>query len=367
MNPEAPTAQLPQDPPPSPPPEEPKRLTRSSRDRVLTGVAGGLGRHLDVDPVLVRLGFAVLSLLGGAGVLLYLVLAVVVPADGEPVEGTDSRLATGAIVVLVLLALVTIPFLGGGLLFFAPGLAVLAVVAAVCVLVVRALRGEQASAGRILLALVAVAAAAALGVAAAAGVAFGGGTAVAIVVLALGVALVVAGVLGGARWLVLPALAIAIPSVVIAASGLDLRGGVGSRDVRPAALSSVAPSYRLGVGDLRIDLRGVAFRGVTDVEVSAGMAHVEVLVPEGVCVQTTARTSAGDLDVFGRHTNGIDVAADDAPQPRAGRPTLRLDADVTMGNLVVAHVSPESPRAFDRLDPGVGSTATEQTKACVAG
>ena len=52
---------------------------------------------------------------------------------------------------------------------------------------------------------------------AAAGVAFGGGTIVAIVAVGLGVALVVAGVLGGPRWLVLPALAVAIPAVLVAA------------------------------------------------------------------------------------------------------------------------------------------------------
>ena len=44
-------------------PRRPRRLTRSSSDRVLVGVAGGLGRYFGVDPVIFRIGFAALDLL----------------------------------------------------------------------------------------------------------------------------------------------------------------------------------------------------------------------------------------------------------------------------------------------------------------
>jgi phage shock protein PspC (stress-responsive transcriptional regulator) len=49
-------------------------LVPSRTDRVLAGVAGGIGERLGVDPVIVRLSFAVLALAGGFGVLLYAVL-----------------------------------------------------------------------------------------------------------------------------------------------------------------------------------------------------------------------------------------------------------------------------------------------------
>ena len=49
-----------------------KRLERSSSDRVIAGVAGGLGRYFDLNPSFFRIGFVVLTLLGGAGVLIYL-------------------------------------------------------------------------------------------------------------------------------------------------------------------------------------------------------------------------------------------------------------------------------------------------------
>jgi len=47
-------------------------IVRSRTNRVLLGVAGGLGERLGVDPVLVRVAFAVLALAGGAGLVLYL-------------------------------------------------------------------------------------------------------------------------------------------------------------------------------------------------------------------------------------------------------------------------------------------------------
>src|SRR4051794_7342271 len=49
------------------------RFPRSSGDRVLVGVAGGLARRLQADPYVVRLAFVVLTLAGGLGVPLYLV------------------------------------------------------------------------------------------------------------------------------------------------------------------------------------------------------------------------------------------------------------------------------------------------------
>lgn len=61
---------------------EPKRLTRSSQDKMLGGVCGGIGAYFGVDPTLIRLGFALLAVLGlGSPVLLYLLLWIIVPLD----------------------------------------------------------------------------------------------------------------------------------------------------------------------------------------------------------------------------------------------------------------------------------------------
>jgi phage shock protein PspC (stress-responsive transcriptional regulator) len=58
-------------------------LRRSTDDRMLAGVAGGIARYLDVDATLVRVGIAALTLLTGAGAALYVAAWLLIPADGE--------------------------------------------------------------------------------------------------------------------------------------------------------------------------------------------------------------------------------------------------------------------------------------------
>ena len=57
------------------------RLVRTQDDRIVGGVCGGLGRYLNLDSTLVRLAFVLFTLAGGAGVLIYLILLIVMPLD----------------------------------------------------------------------------------------------------------------------------------------------------------------------------------------------------------------------------------------------------------------------------------------------
>lgn len=60
-----------------------KRLYRSKKERMLGGVCGGLGEHLDVDPTVIRLVWAVITLLSlGTGLLIYLVAWILIPEEG---------------------------------------------------------------------------------------------------------------------------------------------------------------------------------------------------------------------------------------------------------------------------------------------
>ena len=56
-----------------------KKLCRSNRNRMLAGVCGGIAEYLDIDPTLVRVIWAVLSLTGGAGLIAYIVCIVLMP------------------------------------------------------------------------------------------------------------------------------------------------------------------------------------------------------------------------------------------------------------------------------------------------
>lgn len=97
----------------------PNRLYRSRQNKMIAGVAGGLGQYFNVDPTLFRLAFVVALLIpgiGGISLLAYIILAIVVPQRplGEEeveVQGTaiDARrgreIAGGVLIVLGLLAL----------------------------------------------------------------------------------------------------------------------------------------------------------------------------------------------------------------------------------------------------------------------
>ena len=58
---------------------EPKRLYRSITDRKFAGVSGGLAEYFEIDPLFIRLIFVVLTLAGGGGALIYIVLWIVTP------------------------------------------------------------------------------------------------------------------------------------------------------------------------------------------------------------------------------------------------------------------------------------------------
>ena len=88
-----------------------RKLRRTRFDRKVAGVAGGLGSHLDIDPTILRVLFVVLSFFGGAGILLYGALWLLVPEeDSEHVvistsESTRNGLLIGAAAVAGLIAL----------------------------------------------------------------------------------------------------------------------------------------------------------------------------------------------------------------------------------------------------------------------
>jgi phage shock protein C len=58
-----------------------KKLYKSSSDKVLAGVCGGIAEYFAVDTVIVRLAWVVFTLMGGAGLLAYIIAAIIVPED----------------------------------------------------------------------------------------------------------------------------------------------------------------------------------------------------------------------------------------------------------------------------------------------
>lgn len=58
-----------------------KKLYRSDENKMLTGVCGGIAEYFGVDPTLIRLAWVVFSLLGGSGLLAYILAAIIIPRD----------------------------------------------------------------------------------------------------------------------------------------------------------------------------------------------------------------------------------------------------------------------------------------------
>lgn len=63
---------------------EGKKLYKSSTDKKIAGVCGGIAEYFNIDPTLVRLGWVVFCALGGSGLLAYIIMAIIMPR--RPIE-----------------------------------------------------------------------------------------------------------------------------------------------------------------------------------------------------------------------------------------------------------------------------------------
>ena len=274
-----------------------RRLERSSQNRVLTGVSGGLGRYFGIDPIIFRIGFVVSLFLGGFGGLAYLLLSLFVPTDGEPdwAQRFGGRLQRAG---------------------FWRGL------------------------GMVLLAGLAVAGLFAIAASAALAVGLGWGVPVGIGVIAIGAVLVLTAFRGGrARWLIGPAVALVAGAGVAAAADLDLRGGIGEREYNPVSAQEIpSGGYKLGVGHLVVDLRGIDWQKAEGVnlKVRLGTGQADVFVPESVCVSGPTHVGVGESEVAGERNDGIDIDHA-AGVGSSAQPRLDIDARVDIGQLRVVN------------------------------
>ena len=266
-----------------------KRLERTS-DRMLAGVAGGLGRYFDLNPAFFRIGFVVLTLLGGAGILVYLAAALVMPAEGKERSTAEQILAERRERPWPLV-----------------GLAIVAV--ALAVLVSHANLWPTAGAGWFILLLVGLS----ILWASRGKRPFG----------------IVVGLLSAVTALVLGA-AIAAVALSFAWFNVSLNDGVGDRFYSPSSLAAVQPSYKLGVGNLHIDLSAVGHETKT-VQISArvGVGKLLVTVPAGTAVAVNAHAKVGDVHVFNQHDDGQNA------EIHTGPGVLTINANVGAGRIDV--------------------------------
>jgi hypothetical protein len=129
------------------------------------------------------------------------------------------------------------------------------------------------------------------------------------------------------------------------AFGLPMNGGIGERTPHPQSAAALAGGFELAAGELRLDLRDVAFPdGTTRTKVDVGFGEATVIVPRGVDVVVDGRVIAGQATTFGRSSNGLGVDTTQASTAAGARaPRLEIDAHVGFGQLRVIRAPTVSP------------------------
>jgi phage shock protein PspC (stress-responsive transcriptional regulator) len=347
----------------TPTPTTARRLTRSSDDRVVAGVCGGLARFTGIDPVVFRVVVAVAAVLGGSGVLAYLVAWLVIPKDDEPSHAQSFVERRGrdlprwlAITLGIVAAVVVLSIFDGPWPFFRGGFGLVAVLVVGVWLWVR--RDDRPASplpppadvspapiatplpppkDRSRLALVTLSAVV-LVVGGLTAAVFLGAHLAPEVFPAAALLTVGAGLLVGARWgraRVLVPLGVVLLVVTAAASIVDvpLRGGVGERVWAPT-YPELESEYRLVAGHAVLDLRDldVPAGANRELTVTVGFGYLEVWVPPEVELTVDTHVGAGrsDDDAGFDLTEGIGRSSESRLQAR-----LTITAEVGMGRLEV--------------------------------
>ena len=370
-------------------PSQARRLQRPRDDRMVAGVAAGLGRYFDADPIIFRIVLGVLVFFGGAGFVLYALGWLLMPEDGAPASHLDAFLArrhrfrNGGWMVAIVLVVLTIWALSTiGRHHPAPFFIAVALIAMVLLLFrersQRHTTPTQTSttdtAGTATTATVPRPPAAApmaapyvyqprvaapprhrsvlgLGTSAIALIVAGLVTAlavggaihprpadvVAIVLGIVGLGLLVGSVWGRAYLLIPVGLLLIVALGVARAVPPDVPWTSGNRTWVPTA-SDVANRYGLGAGDARLDLSQLTttHNGVIHARIGAG--RLVVVVPADATVDIHARAGAGRLLLDGdeRNGTGLDVTRHLAPVTTSATPDeLHLDLWIGFGDVEV--------------------------------
>ena len=60
-----------------------RRLYKSNENKMIDGVCGGIAEYFGIDPTIIRLAWAIFCLMGGSGILAYILAAVIIPSNPE--------------------------------------------------------------------------------------------------------------------------------------------------------------------------------------------------------------------------------------------------------------------------------------------
>jgi phage shock protein PspC (stress-responsive transcriptional regulator) len=339
-----------------------RRLVRVRDGRWLGGVAAGLGRYFDVNPLVYRIAFAALAFAGGTGILLYLAAWLVIPAEDRE-ESTavqalrEHRDRPWLLLGVGLLLFAAVLVLSEAELWTGLGNVWLAALLAGAALLwwhlahrdeqppTRAAAPEAGPSRPRKPSLVAPVLGALLAAAGTLGLlhvldVYDVDVALALAVAVAGIGLAIAvGAVTGFRVSGL----VGVGLVLLAAFGfaaalpVSISEGVGDRLERPVSAAALERRYEYGIGDFELDLRNVELSGgTTRVEASLGIGELLVVVPDDVALDIDAHAGAGEVIVLGSVDDGLGARRELVlPGPEDDSPVLVLDAGVGFGQVEV--------------------------------
>jgi phage shock protein C len=283
------------------------RLRRSTKRRMVGGVAGGIAERFDVDANIVRVVFVVLTFLYGLGAAIYLAMWVLIPQSGRLGDDTEESvdappasnvkllryvLLAGVVVaaVIVLSTIGGAPRVGNGF-----GVLWLVFLAVLAVLSLRSSARQHMLRRFIALVFLSI----------------------------LTVMILVSAAFLG----------------FLAATGVPMTGGSGERVFQPSNVGQVQPTYRTEFGTMTVDLRQVHFSSTTtSVSASVAVGVLTVDVPANAIVYLKTHIGAGKIQYLGRF-GGDNVpfsaipASLKTPASQEHAPHLNLDIQVGAGQI----------------------------------
>lgn len=367
------------------------RIRRSRTDRKIAGVAGGIARHFDVDPLLVRVGLVLLAIFGGGGVLVYAAGWLLIPEEGSDEGVIKVEHRTRTVLLTIVGAIAALSLVGdsiGGWDFPWP----LAIIGLVVAAIAAASRpklhpgplpgngwippgtpGQVPGArtgfgptypgyqpgpkpqpadtrrrGPILfwftmgLALVGLVFVATIDLA-------GWDAPIsaypAVVLLVCGVMLLVGAFYGRGGGLIFVGLIAALATLATTAvQNVSVDQLAGEIDTAPRTAEDVKDRYELGAGEIVIDLRDLSRAELAKldertIEADVRLGHIRVLVPEdGLDVTADSNIEgAGESVLFENRTDGSDKTTYGTPD---ADPNLTLDLEVLFGQIEVLTEEP---------------------------
>jgi phage shock protein PspC (stress-responsive transcriptional regulator) len=337
-------------------------MRRSSSDSFVAGVCAGAARYLGIDPIVVRVVLAVLTIAGLAGVILYVAAWLLIPADNEPrsyaatwfnLGKNEEQVRTVGLITAGIVAVISavgadnwlwwdeavwwiVPVVIVAYLISrrsspqsddapAPGTAPMpATPPSPSTPVTRSLTFVTASITAIALGIVWLLDSQGYNV-----------TTETYLVVALGT--IAVGTLVGTWWGNAAPLITAgcIIAVTLAANATVPRGPVGEAEFEPVTTSQVQDSYTHGIGDMTVDLSRVSDPSALvnrTITIKHGIGNLKVIVPRNTEVDVDASVSVGAATVFGRVSSGLGRSVD---VPSSSGAALKLDISHRIGELTV--------------------------------